>query len=360
MGERERLGVVLDSLQVGLLGVDGSGRVELQNAEASRILGVSARVAFGRPLSELLGQAHPAVELLDEVARTGRAVQKHGCSFARRLGPEPLVADLAAAPVGAGDESDGAVLALWDRTIGLELEQLVDQRAQSEQFAKLAAGIAHEVRNPLGGIRGAAELLLGRLEDERLGRYAALIRDETDRIRRLLDDLSQLTSQRPLDLAPVNVHRVLDALFELQAQSEEWREIDVLREYDPSIPEVEGDADRLAQVLLNLVRNAVEAMRGKGRLIARTRVGGTGHVSQGDRPPGRMVRIDIEDSGPGIAPADLPHIFTPFFGRSERGSGLGLAIARHWTVRHGGRIHASPAPGGGTRVRVELPVRRGA
>ena len=353
----ERLSAILDAMQLGVVAVGRDGVVEFQNSEASRILGVSASVTHGGDLSFFLGPEHPLNVLLAEVFASGREVASHATPLPERLGEPGLVVDLTGSPVRGRTELEGAVLTLRDRTIGLELEALVEQRTQAEQFAKLAKGIAHEVRNPLGGIRGSAELLLRKLDDPGLRRYPELIRDETDRIRRLLDDLAQLTSTGELALTRVNVHEALDALLELHAQDPAWGEIELVREYDPSIPEIECDPDRLAQVLLNLVRNAVQAMNGKGRLRARTRMGSE-LVAPGARRPVRMVNIDLYDSGPGIPEEDLPHIFTPFFTRRDAGTGLGLAIAQHWAVRHGGRIHASPAPGGGTRMRVELPVRR--
>ncbi len=354
----ERLAAILDAVSVGIVAVDARGLTEFQNAEASRILGVSAHATAGRRVAELLGAEHPAALLLDSALRDRREVTAHATPIRRRIGVDSQTVDLAVALVSSGDALEGAVLTLADRTIGRELEALVEQRSQSERFARLAAGIAHEVRNPLGGIRGAAELLLGKLDDERLRRFPTLIRDETDRIRRLLDDLSQLTSARPLAFQRVNLHQTLDALLELQRQGEEWQQIELVREYDPSIPEIDADPDRLAQVLLNLVRNAVQAMAGKGRLLVRTRVESLYHLSPGERTPTRFVHIDVDDGGSGIADEDLPHLFTPFFSRRPGGTGLGLAIAQHWTVRHGGRIAATSAPGGGARVRVSLPERR--
>ena len=355
---RGRLEAMLDSLPVGIVAVDRAACVEFQNSEASRVLGVSARTTRGGPLARHLGPQHPAVSLLAEVLETHRQLASHACELPTRIGTEPLIADLSASPLGVDDGLDGAVLTLRDRTIGRQLEAMVDQRSRSEQFAKLAAGIAHEVRNPLSGIRGAAELLLGKVHDPNLLRYPALIRDETDRIRRLLDDLAELTSTRELALCKTNVHRVVDDLLELQRQAAEWEQIEVVREYDPSIPEIEADPDRLSQILLNLLRNAVQAMQGKGRLVVRTRVESPSQRPPGEERPVGMVRIDIEDNGPGIADEDLPHIFTPFFTRSEQGNGLGLPIAQHWTLRHGGRIQVSDAPDRGARMRVLLPVRR--
>ena len=344
----ERLDAILDSVAVGIIAVCPNSRIELQNAEASRILGVSSESALGRMLRDSLGPEHPIVTLATETLRDQRAVFSNAC---------PIVVDRAAVPIGQGDASVGAVVTLRDRTIGHELEALVAQRSRSELFAHLASGIAHELGNPLGGIRGAAELLLRKLGESDLRRYPELIRDETDRMRRLLRDLAELTQGGELALRPTNVHRVLDDLVELHGQSDSWEGIEVVREYDPSIPDLEIDPDRMAQVFLNLLRNAVQAMSGKGGIKLRTRVETDYQLSPGTRPV-HMIRIDIEDSGPGIPEEHLPHVFTPFFTQRSHGTGLGLAIAQHWVVRHDGNIQVSSEPGEGARVRVRLPLRR--
>lgn len=356
--QRARLSALLDALRAGIVAVDAQGRVEMQNTAASRILGVSARGGLGRPFHATLGREHPAVSLLYEALEHGRELSLHACSVPSRLGGDALVVDLSAAPLGVADSGqDGAALTLHDRTIGHELEAHVDQRTRSEVFAHLAEGIAHELRNPLGGIRGAADLLLARLPDADLQRYPELIRDEADRMRRLLDDLAELTQGGALCPRPANLHRVLDNLLDLQQQTDAFAGIDLRREYDPSIPELEIDPDRITQVFLNLVRNAAQAMAGKGQLTVRTRIEAAYHLSEGARPLS-IVRVDVEDTGPGIAAADLPHIFTPFFTQRSEGTGLGLAIAQHWTVRHGGRLRVTSEPGRGTRMRVLLPLRR--
>ena len=353
MTREERQLVVLDSLPVGIVALDRRGCVELQNSEASRILGLSADATGGRPLGELLGDAHPAVLLLEQVRKSGREMAQRSCTFPERIGRHALRIDLIASPVvHEGDE--GTVLTLRDRSIEDQLEALAAQRASDELFQHLAAGIAHEIRNPLSGIRGAAELLESKL-DPSLARYPQLVKDETDRIRRLLDDFAQLTRGRELAPAPVNLHRILDRILELHASTPAFSGITIEREYDPSIPEMRLDPDRTTQIFLNLVRNAVQAMKDNGRLTVRTRVEALFHLSEhGVRQ--RLVRIDVEDTGPGIPDADLPHIFTPFFTTKTNGTGLGLAIVQHWVVRHGGRISATRAHAGGARMRVLLPV----
>ncbi len=350
----------LAALRVGVVTVNEKGRVELQNPEASRIFGLSAVATLGHTLAQVLGAQHPAAALVAQVLESGRDVSQNAAQVPQRGGGNALVVDLAATPLS--DDCEGAVLTLHDRTIGRELEAIVDQRMRADLYAQLAAGIAHEIRNPLGGIRGSAELLEQRLADPKLEKYPQLIRDETDRIKRLLDEFSELTRGGDLRPRRVNIHEVLDRLLELQSRSPSWGEIDLRREYDPSIPELEVDPDRITQVFLNLCRNAVQAMDGRGQLVVRTRVDTIYQLAAasplGDGQPHHMVRVDVEDSGPGIPEEHLPHVFTPFFTRSEGGTGLGLPIAQQWVVRHGGRIWVEPGHGGGTRVRVLLPLRR--
>jgi two-component system nitrogen regulation sensor histidine kinase GlnL len=355
----EQLQSVLSCIPVGVVATDVEGRTTFQNPEASRILGVSWETARGRALAAALGSQHPLCDLAREALRSRRLVARHACEVLQLPIGQPLVVDLAAAPLGVEEEVEGVVITLTDRTVGRALEELVLLRRRTEEFAQLAAGIAHEIRNPLGGIHGAAQLLLQKLEDPGLGRYPELIRAETDRIRRLLDDLAQLTRGEDLTPRPTNLHRVLDDLLQLHRSDPEWQEVEFLREYDPSIPEIEIDPDRVAQVILNLLRNAVHAVGGKGRVLVRTRVETQFQLSPGAGPPRGVVHLEVQDDGPGIPESDLPHIFTPFFTRSDRGTGLGLAIAQHWAVRHGGRVRAYSAPGEGTRMRVTLPLRTG-
>jgi two-component system, NtrC family, nitrogen regulation sensor histidine kinase GlnL len=354
----DRLEAILDSLTVGIVAVDAHGRVERQNAEASRILGLSAGATAGRSLADVLGAAHPLAELAGRVLESQRELALHAASLPRLRGGPLLLVDLGAAPLALGDTFEGAVLTLRDRTIHRELEALVDERLRDELYEQLAAGIAHEIRNPLSGIRGAAELLARKLGDSELARYPQLIRAETDRIRSLLDDLAQLTHGGDLRPRAVNLHQVLDNMLTLASEAPEWRGLEIVREYDPSIPELELDPDRITQVFLNLVRNAAQAMEGRGRLRLQTRYEGLFQIGSAHEERQRVVRVDVEDTGPGIRSEDLPHIFTPFFTRRTGGGGLGLAIAQHWVVRHGGRIGVARSDAQGTRMSVKLPARR--
>jgi two-component system nitrogen regulation sensor histidine kinase GlnL len=272
---------------------------------------------------------------------------------------DDLVVDVAASPLfEQGGAASGAVVVLRDRTIQQSLQNWVAERERLDAFGEIAAGIAHEVRNPLGGIRGAAEILAARAGDARARDAAELIVREVDRIATLVDDLMIFKQGGDLLQAPLNIHRVLDDVLDLLSLDPLGAGVKLVREFDPSIPEILGDADRLVQVFLNLGRNALQALDGEGRLLIETRTTldhrlGT---AAGPRLPG--VVVSLEDDGPGIPPELRAKVTTPFFTTRRGGTGLGLAVAGHWVARHGGTLRIADAPGGGTRVRVALPLRR--
>jgi two-component system nitrogen regulation sensor histidine kinase GlnL len=245
---------------------------------------------------------------------------------------------------------------LRDSTIRQSLQGLVAERETLSAFGRIAAGVAHEVKNPLGGIRGAAEILASRAGDAKTLEAAELIVREVDRIAALLDDLMVFTHGE-LRLAPMNVHRVIDDVLALVAHDPLAKGVEIAREFDPSIPEMLADADRLRQVVLNLVRNALQALPGGGSLAVATRMT-LEHRVRG--PAGAQVptvAIEVRDSGPGIPAEVLAQLATPFFTTRAGGTGLGLAVSRHWVARHGGSLAVESSPGTGTRVRVLLPLR---
>jgi two-component system, NtrC family, nitrogen regulation sensor histidine kinase GlnL len=350
---------LLDALPDGLVAVDARGHVERVNAEACRLLEISDDDAEGEPpLACVVGEEHPLVRIARHVLASGGTHVESEVRLLRR-GAEALVVDVAASPLfDADDAPSGAILVLRDRTIQRSLQEWLTERERLDAFGEIAAGIAHEVRNPLGGIRGAAEILSARATDARSRDAAALIVREVDRIATLVDDLMIFEQGGALSLAPLNIHRVLDDVLDLLSMDPLGAGVKLTREFDPSIPEILGDADRLVQVFLNLGRNALQALDGEGRLLIETRTTldhrlGT---ATGPRLPG--VVVTVEDDGPGIPPELRAKVTTPFFTTRRGGTGLGLAVAGHWVARHGGTLRIGDAPGGGTRVRVSLPLRR--
>lgn len=352
------LGNVLEAVLDGVVVLDAGGAVETLNSEACRILEVSAEMALGAPISALLGPRHPVGRLAGSVLTSGRAAVERERLLERR-GADCMI-DLAGSPLFDPDHKvGGVVLVLRDRTIQNNLQELVSERERSTALGHIAAGIAHEVKNPLGGIRGAAEILASRAGDPKTLDAAELIVREVDRIATLVDDLMVFTREDDLHFQPVNVHRVLDDVLDLLAMDPLGSGIAVERLFDPSIPELEADTNRLTQVFLNLTRNALQAMEGRGGTLSIiTRMPFDHRLSSPSGRPVPTVLVTIADTGGGIAPEALEQLATPFFTTRSGGTGLGLAVSRHWVARHGGTLRIESQLAGGTTVRVALPLRR--
>jgi two-component system nitrogen regulation sensor histidine kinase GlnL len=353
MGQRD-LKDVLEAVLDGVVVVDREGRVEFVNGEACRMLETSAEFAAGLPLARV---ADPVFEaLVRSVLELGRPAVQDDRVLARRFSPD-LILDVAAAPLW-GDERviSGIVLALRDRTIHRSLAERAAERERLSAYGTIASGIAHEVKNPLGGIRGAAEILASRTSDEKSRDAAALIVREVDRIRSLVDDLLVFHQRDALRLAPTNIHRVLDEVLQLLSMDPLAAGVKLERSFDPSIPELSADPDRLTQVFLNLGRNALQALDGEGTLLVETRMALEQRLPSARGASLPTVAVTVADDGPGIEPELFEQLSTPFFTTRAGGTGLGLAVSRHWVARHGGALRLESQPGDGTRVRVFLPI----
>ena len=346
---------VLDAALDGLIVVDADRKVEFVNAEACRMLETSAEAAAGGRVG-VVARELGLEALVGSVLETGRATVQDDRRLARRFAAD-LVVDLAASPLwDAARRPNGVVIALRDRTIQHSLAERVAEREQLSAYGTIASGIAHEVKNPLGGIRGAAEIMASRTEDAKLRDAAELIVREVDRIRELVDELMIFHRGDALRLAPLNIHRVLDDVIELLSMDPLASGVKLERSFDPSIPELLGDADRLMQVFLNLGRNALQALEGEGTLRMQTRMALEQRLAAPDGASLPTVQVTVADDGAGIAPEVLERLGTPFFTTRARGTGLGLAVSLHWVSRHGGELRVESEPGRGTKVRVGLPV----
>ena len=223
----------------------------------------------------------------------------------------------------------------------------------------MAVGLAHEVRNPLGAIRGAVQLLKRELgPDSRFGEYTDVLTTEVDRVNRIIEMLLDLA--RPVQLRPatLNLHQLLERVALLNEEGARERGVTLLRRYDPSLPPILGDEDRLLQVFHNLVRNALDAMEGGGRLTLTTRVSLNPLFGKMDLGAGQrsMVEAQVADEGSGIPAAVRARIFDPFFTTKDKGLGLGLAICHRILEEHRGAIQVESAEGRGTIVTCFLPI----
>lgn len=346
---------VLASLGDGLVLLDLEGRVAFVSPRAEDLTGVSAAQATGRSAEHAFVMNPWIGETVQhlrhgEVGRTSDAGELIA-HFGRRVAVQ-----LIAAPItDALGTVVGTLLLFRDMTAQRSLD-VGDRGSRVGDLAAVAAGLAHEIKNPLGGIKGAAQLLAEELDGRgNAARFTSLITREVDRVSALLEQLLELTRPPRLRLASVNVHRILNEVMTLERAAGDSA-LTVRLIFDPSLPEVMGDEAKLHQVFLNLVKNAIEAMGRSGTLTIATRIETDFHVRHAARDRGQFLSVDIEDTGPGIAPEDCERIFTPFFTTKTSGTGLGLAVSERLVAQHGGTIAVESELGRGTRVRVRLPV----
>lgn len=260
-------------------------------------------------------------------------------------------------------EIDGAALVVQDLSYQKALEETARRNESLARLGTLVAGLAHEVRNPLAGIKGAAQLLAQRLPaDPSLREYTDVISHETDRLSRLVGDLLQLGAPPKPHLAPTNIHEVLQRVLTLLEGEIRQAGLSVHCEFDPSLPDIMADFGQLQQVFLNLIKNAVDAMAdardGSRRISILTKMETDYHILRGSQGAQSYLRVEINDSGAGIDAEILAHVFEPFYTTKVRGTGLGLAIAQRIVSDHHGTMRAFPAEPHGTRMWVSLPIQK--
>jgi two-component system nitrogen regulation sensor histidine kinase GlnL len=350
---------ILDGLREGIIVLDRTGSIERINPEACRLLGFSADAAMGSTLATLLGADHPISLSADKTLQHGKTSVQDDLLLSRPLSDDTLV-DLATSPLQAEDHAfTGALVSLRDRNIHAQLAERVSKRERLEAFGDIASGIAHEVKNPLGGIRGAAELIGIRADQPKIKQTAALIVREVDRIANLVDELMVFGRGDKLNLESVNLHQVLDEMLELLSHDPLAEKIKIVLMYDPSIPEIMADGSRLKQVFLNIARNALQAMEpGEGTLEIRTRIPVDQRLPMKNGGSSPTALISFKDNGPGIPQESLAHLFTPFYTTRIQGTGLGLPVAGHWVTLHSGTLHIDNNTDQGATVKIALPLRR--
>ena len=346
---------VVNALPLPVLTIGPGGEILDANPAAEIFFDVSIRVLRRQKLVDIVPFGSPAVTLVDEVRRRGGAVHEHRVDLASpRLGTERTV-DVFATPLG----EDGAVVVmLQERTIADKMDRQLTHRGAARSLTALGSMLAHEIKNPLSGIRGAAQLL-EQSADEADRMLTRLICDETDRIVSLVERMELFGDERPVEQGPVNVHGVLDHVRRL-AQSGFARHIRVTEAYDPSLPPIHGNRDQLVQVFLNLVKNAaeaigVDALDGEITLSTAFRAGIRLQMPGARGRVGLPIEVSVGDNGPGVSPDLLPHLFDPFVTTKAQGSGLGLALVAKIVGGHGGVVECDPAPRR-TTFRVLLPI----
>ena len=240
-----------------------------------------------------------------------------------------------------------------------DLEETSRQSEKMSTFGVLALGMAHEIKNPLGSIRGSAQLLRDELEDPGRREYLEVVVKEADRINRMVDHMLDFARPQTLKLTPTNVHKILEDILVLEKKSMATKQVEFVQDYDPSLPLIEADEDKLKQVFFNLVKNAVEASPTGGNIRLVTRINSDYSVPSGRARNARMsVLIEIIDSGPGISKEDQKKLFTPFYTTKVKGSGLGLPISLKIIEDHEGKIKILSGKTQGATAQVFLPIQQ--
>ena len=337
----------LDLVSASVLLLDADLLIRHANPAAENLFAVSQRQLLGQPLTRLLGKS---VELSGAIASALHNNWSYTSHNIFVMQPMALHLDCTVTPIDAG----GIRLLLEFRPIEQQLKVAREERLLEQQQAnrELIRNLAHEIKNPLGGIRGSAQLLERELSNPLLKEYTQVIIEESDRLQDLMQRL--LSSHRMMQPAQVNVHEILERVRRLIHA--EYAGVKVRRDYDTSLPDLTGDREQLIQAILNIARNAAQAMDGQGEIVFRTRA--LRQVTLAKRRYRLALELQVIDNGPGIPKVLHDKIFYPLVSGREGGTGLGLTLAQSFVHQHHGTIEVDSYPGH-TCFTILLPLNNG-
>lgn len=356
---------ILASLEEGIVVIDQDRRVAFLNPTAATLIGQSPAQAGHLPYSQVFAANAWIVDIIERTLHSAYSpTASEGIITSRRQRLTPARATCS--PIFSDTTRLlGLSLVLHDLRYQKELAEEARRADHLAQLGVVAAGLAHEIKNPLAGIRGTAQLLHSRLSGPSAGHsaqeYTTVMIREIDRLSRLLEQLLHLAAPLRFALQPINVHKVLSDVLLLERAAVS-PEIVIQTHFDPSLPDVLGDEAALAQVFRNLIKNSLQALNGcrHGSLTLSTRMATDFHLLRGepnDRArQGRFLSIAFSDNGPGIAAEHLPQLFTPFFTTKSQGTGLGLPVSQRIIAQHGGTIRVESEFGHGAHFQVYLPI----
>lgn len=340
---------ILDNLSYAVLLFDDSFHLIYINTAGEMLFAVSERQVLGMRARDLFICNGKSIENdLKRAVQTSVSLTERGLVLV--LPERSVTVNFSVIPLFKRDKADTVLVELQQVDRHLQISKEEQLIAQQNAARMLVRGLAHEIKNPLGGLRGAAQLLDQELGDEELREYTRIIIEESDRLQALIDRM--LEPNRLPQKSLLNVHRVLERVRQL-VKVEFPEGVNVKRDYDPSIPQLYADSDQLLQAILNIVRNAAQAVGEAGEITLRTRI--HRQITIGNRRRKLAVKIDVIDNGPGIKPELLSQIFYPMVTERPNGTGLGLSIAQSLINRHGGLVECTSSPGN-TVFSIYLPL----
>lgn len=340
---------ILDNLTHVVLMFDAELCLQYINPAGEMLFAISAKRLIGQCAPALLPANSHLLEAIEKGLNSGHPFTEHEVQITLP-GKRELTVDCTITPLTSPAGDAGLLVELQQLDRQLRISREGQRLAQQETLRSLARGLAHEIKNPLGGLRGAAQLLERELPDPELKEYTNIIIGEADRLRNLVNRL--LGPNALPKKEPINIHQVLEHVRQL-INVEKHGDITFVSDYDPSIPEVLGDRDQLIQAVLNIVGNAVQAIGERGEIILRTRA--LRQFTIGQSRHKLVCQVEIIDNGPGIPEEMMESIFYPMVTGRADGTGLGLSIAQSLINQHGGLIQCESRPGR-TRFTLLLPI----
>ena len=342
---------LLDALSTGIILLDAQLCPIYANVAAQDLLAFSLNQTRGRPFGDCLYDAQPLISILRRALQTGEGFADRELALTLRANSrESRVFDVTVTPLEGEVTGTHLLLELADATQRQRISRENEVRARLDSSRMMLRQLAHEIKNPLGGLRGAAQLLDRELPPGGLREYTSVIINEADRLTALVDSMTG--PNRPLHKVLLNVHEVCEHVYHLM-RGEAPATVSVERDYDPSLPSALIDRHQLIQALLNIGRNALQAVGERGHVVLRTRA--VSHCSIGGQRHRLVASLQVEDDGPGV-PAELgASIFYPLVTGRASGTGLGLAVAQELVTRHDGLIEFESEPGR-TVFKVLLPL----
>jgi two-component system, NtrC family, nitrogen regulation sensor histidine kinase GlnL len=340
---------ILDHLNTAILLFNSDLNLMYINTSGEVLLADSARHLIGIHAGDLFKSSDPAILAnIQQCLGMGEPLTDRELMLDRML--QTFTVNLSATPLTIDDTVNEILVELQRVDNHLRISKEEQLLSQQNTARLLVRGLAHEIKNPLGGLRGAAQLLNLEVADPELKEYTQIIIAESDRLQGLMDKL--LGPNKPPEFKTLNIHEVIERVRQL-VEVEATGDLEIVCDYDPSIPDIHADRDLLIQAVLNIVKNAVQAVAGNGKIVLKSRI--QRNVTIGRQHHKLAVKIDVIDNGPGINPDIMERIFYPMITSRAEGTGLGLSIAQSLINQHNGLIECESVPGN-TVFSIILPI----